>query len=212
LLFGLTWGAATGQWREPRVIIMLVAFVVLFVLFCYVETKAEAPIVPPHLLLIKNVGYGSLASFLLGASFMAQAAMTTFMELANGLSALQTGIRTIPYMVFSFVSTTFAYAVYYNTGSFNRFPAIGFLLCILGCLGFALTLSIDMSTGAIIGWSMPFGVGNGLAGMLNICAQNSVLRKDLATTTSLIIVTRDLGYAIGFAILHAVYMSELPGD
>lgn len=104
LIMALQWGGTTDPWSAPRIIGLLVTFVVTFVAFLIVEfTMPDTAMAPPRVILNRSMGGAMLFIFLLAGGMMnAVYYLAIWFQAAQGQSAMQAGVRTIP-MVLSLV-------------------------------------------------------------------------------------------------------------
>ena len=69
LLLALQWGGTQHAWDSSRIVGLLVGFVLLFVIFCFIQYKlGERATIPPRLLIHRTILFGSLSSFFITMS------------------------------------------------------------------------------------------------------------------------------------------------
>ena len=108
-LFALVFGivkAQTWGWGAPSILGLVASGVVLLAVFVLVESRIEAPLIPPRLFKIRSVSLGSLTVML---SFFALFAVLFFVSLymqnVQGISAVGAGTRTLA-LTLSFAVTS----------------------------------------------------------------------------------------------------------
>jgi hypothetical protein len=132
-----------------------------------------------------------------------------------GMTETETGIRMLPMMVFGLFAMGGASMWYYRSGSFTRQPLLGFLLVFISCIGYGFDGAASMDDDAMIIWSLPFGLGMGLASMATMQAQHAVHihaidRDDTMTASIIVMMAMNWGAAMGYCILRVFAVTALP--
>ncbi|KAK5100731.1 hypothetical protein LTR70_001368 [Exophiala xenobiotica] len=98
LVLALQWDGTTYPWSAPKIIGLLVTFAGLFIAFLAVEALTpKTAMVPTRVVLNRSVGGSVLFVFLLSGGMMAIIYyLTIWFQAAQGQSAIQAGIRSIP--------------------------------------------------------------------------------------------------------------------
>ena len=92
IVYGLTTAGQAG-WTSPRAVIALVAGTVLLIAFAAIERRADAPLVPPHVLRRRTVGWGNVAGLLAFATETSLVfLLTVYLQRVLGFSALAAGL------------------------------------------------------------------------------------------------------------------------
>ncbi|MDQ1290092.1 MAG: hypothetical protein QG622_3658, partial [Actinomycetota bacterium] len=134
-----------------------------------------------------------------------------FLQNILGLSAVRTGVVLLALALGSFLSAPMAPQLTSRFGA--RFVVrIGLFLEILGVLGFALSVGVEISVWRFVPWLLLYGVGVGFAtAQLTgvILADVPVSKSGQASGTQS--TSRQIGSAFGVAITGAILVAALSG-
>jgi MFS family permease len=211
LILALQWGGTTYAWSAPRIIALLVVFAVTFVAFIIVEfIMPDTAMAPPRILLQRSVGASLFFTFMSSAGMMtAVYYLSIWFQVAQGQSAMQSGIRTIP-MVLSIVLFGIVCAVF--TQKIGYYVPALLLSPILASTGAGLlsTLTPTSERSMWIGFQVLYGAGMGAgAQTANLAAQTCLRREDVAQGTALGFFMQQLGGAAFLAVGQNLFSSEL---
>ncbi|MEX2446346.1 MAG: MDR family MFS transporter [Dehalococcoidia bacterium] len=210
LLLVTTWGGREYAWLSPTVLGLAGAGIVLGALFVLQEQRADEPIMPLRLFgnrtfaLVSAIGF-SIAMALFGAI----AFMPLYLQVVQGVSATESGLRLVPMMGGMLAVSIVSGQVISRTGRYRWFPIGGSLVLTLGMVLLA-RLGSD-SSAAMIAAAM-FIVGAGVGGVMQVtvlAAQNAVRFADLGAATAGVAFFRSMGGAFGLALYGAVLTARL---
>lgn len=179
-------------------------------LFVLVESRADDPIIPLSLFRNKVFVNTAAIGFVLGIGmFAAVAFMPTFLQMASGTSAAQSGLLMIPMMAGMMATAISSGLLITKTGQYKRYPIIGIGLTILALL--ALTsLAADTPIWLICTYLAVFGAGLGFVmQIIVLVAQNAVSEDTVGTATSTNNYFREVGASLGTAIFGAFFTTRL---
>jgi EmrB/QacA subfamily drug resistance transporter len=201
-----TWGGTQYEWSSGIIIGLAVVSVVLAVAFFVVQLRTPEPTLPPRLFRLRTFNIASSVSFIVGmAMFGSIAYLPTFLQVANGASASNSGLLLIPFMLGLLCASVGAGQVVTRTGHYRVFPIIGmgvaafgmFLLSTLGTTTSLVTSGVYMTV---------LGIGIGLVMQIMILAtQNEAPVDDLGVATSSVSFFRAVGGSVGVAIFGALF-------
>ncbi|CAN5287071.1 MDR family MFS transporter [soil metagenome] len=178
--------------------------------FVLVEARAEDPIIP--LAFFKNRVFviATAIGFVLGiAMFAALAFVPTFLQMASGASAAASGLLLLPMVVGLIGASVLSGIAITRTGKYKVFPIVGTL--VIGVAMFCMTtLSASTPIWLICVFLFIFGTGLGLVlQVVVLVVQNSVPSEQVGTATSTNNYFREVGSALGVAVLGALFTSRL---
>ena len=205
LVWGVVHGADDG-WTSARVLSAMIGGVALLVAFLLWERRARAPMLPLRLFRSRSFSLVNAVAFtfslgVFGAVFL----LAQYFQVVQGLSALQAGMRTMPWTLAPMVVAPVAGLLLGRVGP-RVLIATGQALLATALLWIALTLSVDVSYGQLVAPFLLAGIGMGLtfapmtATVLSSVAPNS---HGVASGTNNTV--REVGVAMGVAVLASVF-------
>lgn len=210
LIFFTDFGGKEDGWTSVTTWTWGAGMLVAIALFIFTETRAEDPIIP--LGLFKNPIFLNTTAigFVLGMGmFAALAFVPTFLQMASGTSAAESGLLMLPMMVGLMGTSIYSGIRLTKTGKYKAFPIIGALLTIVAML-WMTTLSAETPIWVICAQLFVFGAGLGfIMQIVVIVVQNSVPAAQLGTATSTNNYFREVGSALGVAVFGAMFTTRL---
>ena len=211
LILALQWGGTTYPWSAPRIIGLLVAFAVTFIMFLIVEALTpETAMAPTRVVLNRTVGGSMLFMLLLSGGMMAVVYyLTIWFQAAQGQSAMEAGIRTIPLVlslvVFGIAAAVFTQKIGYYVPSMLLSP----LLCAVGA-GMLSTLTPNASRNHWIGYQIIYGLGIGSGFQTSNLGPQTVLpRADVPLGMALMFFMQQLGGSVFLSVGQNIFSREL---
>jgi EmrB/QacA subfamily drug resistance transporter len=211
LLLALEWGAAEYSWSSPRIIALLVVFAVLLVAFIawqYVTRHTTATI-PAHIILQRSVACGGASQFCVGATMLTVSIyIPLWFQAIKGVSAMQSGINTIPLVLSVVVGSILSGGLVQRFGYYTPFMIVGSALMALG-VGLITTWDINTTSGMWIGYQIlvGFGVGSTMQHP-NIAVQTVLRKQDVPIGTAILSLCQTLGGAVFTAVGQNLYISK----
>ncbi|MGY1661942.1 MDR family MFS transporter [Geodermatophilus sp. SYSU D00705] len=209
LIFFTDFGGDRG-WTDGATLALMAAFVVSALAFVLVEQRAAQPIIP--LSLFRNRTF--VVTTALGAAvglgmFSAIAFMPTFLQMASGTSAANSGLLLLPMMGGLFITVIGSGIATTKTGRYKAFPIIG-VLVVAAAMAWMTTLSGETSLVTICTMLFVIGLGLGLIMQIVVLvAQNAVPPADLGAATATNNYFREVGATLGVAIFGTIFTSRL---
>jgi EmrB/QacA subfamily drug resistance transporter len=209
ILFALESGGRDYAWASPVIIGCFAVSVVLLFTFLAVERRAAEPMLPPGLFRTPALRAGAIASGLLGMTmFGVLSFLPLFAQTVLGVSATSAGQILTPLMLgllfASLVGGRWVVRAGYRPATFAGMGSSLVGLALLTRLGIHST-RVEISVYMIF-----LGIGMGLVGVTGVlAAQNSVKRAQLGVATSSINFSRQMGGAVGVAIVGSVVNTGL---
>jgi hypothetical protein len=211
LILALQWGGTAYPWSAPKIIGLLVTFAITFVMFLIVEVLTpETAMAPTRVVLNRSVGGSMLFMLLLSGGMMVVIYyLTTWFQAAQGQSAMEAGIRTIPLVmslvVFGIVAAIFTEKVGYYVPAMLLSP----LLCAVGG-GMLSTLTPSAGTNHWIGYQVIYGIGIGSGFQTShLGPQNVLPRADVPLGMALMFFMQQLGGSVFLSVGQNIFSSQL---
>ncbi|HEU4811638.1 MAG TPA: MFS transporter [Nocardioides sp.] len=225
IVFGLTRaGQAAHGWDDPWTIAALVAGVSLLVLFAFIESRVEHPLLPVRIFQNRTRAASFVVMMLVPAAMFAMFFfLSLFIQQLVGYSPLRTGFAFLPFS-FGIVLGAGLSSNLVNRVDARYIAGIGTLLASGALLGFS-RLSIDDSPSAVVQalahgttagadvnyWTsiLPFivmmSVGMGLVFVpLTLTAVHHVRTEDSGIGSGVLNTMQQVGGALGLATLSTV--------
>ncbi|WFB07737.1 MFS transporter [Streptomyces sp. LX-29] len=210
LVLGLEWGGTRYPWGSAEVVGLFAGSAVLLTAFVLVELRAREPMLPMRLFRNPVFTVCSLLSFIVGFSLLgALTYLPTYLQFVDGVSATESGVRTLPLIVGLLGTSVLSGVVISRTGRYRLFPISGTAVMALG-LYLMATMGPDTGVRLESLYMFVLGAGIGLAmQVLTIAVQNTVPYHELGTATSGVTFFRTLGSSFGTAVFGTLYSGRL---
>jgi hypothetical protein len=211
LILALQWGGTTYAWSSPKVIGLLVTFAVTLIAFLFVEYKfPDTAMAPPRVVLNRSVGSSMFFTFMSSGSMMcAVYYLAIWFQAAQGQSAMQAGIRSIP-MVFSLILIGIVMAIVtQKIGYYVPALLVAPILASAGA-GMLSTLTPNSSSAEWIGYQVLYGFGVGAgAQSASLAAQTVLSREDVPLGTAMNFFMQQLGGALFVPVGQNLFSTQL---
>jgi EmrB/QacA subfamily drug resistance transporter len=197
-------------WGSWQALSLLAALVVSAVVFVLVERRATEPIIP--LSLFRNPTFVVATALGLAVAlgmFSAIAFMPTFLQMASGLSAANSGLLMLPMTAGIILTIQGSAGFIAKTGRYKVFTVAG-VAVITAAMIWMTSLAGDTSLWTIGTMFFVLGAGLGLI-MQNVvlAAQNAVPATQIGTATSTNNYFREVGATLGVAVFGTLFTSRL---
>jgi EmrB/QacA subfamily drug resistance transporter len=210
LTLATSWGGGEYAWASPMIIGLFVGSAAAIAVFVWVETRAVEPILPMRLFRDPVFTVCCVLGFIVGFAMLgALTFMPTFMQFVDGVSATESGLRTLPMVAGLLITSISSGAIVGRTGHYKFFPVAG--TAVMG-IGFFLLSGMDQSTAT---WHQSvylfiLGTGIGLCmQVLVLVVQNTASFSDLGVATSGVTFFRTIGSSFGAAIFGSLFANFL---
>jgi EmrB/QacA subfamily drug resistance transporter len=210
-LLALQWGGSRYPWSNWRIILCFVLFGVLTVVFLIIQYyKGENATVPFRVVKQRSVAAACWFAFCLGGTFFVMIYwVPIWFQAIQGVSALESGIRSIPLVlavvlasIISGVGTT---AIGYNA----PFYYLGTILTSVGA-GLLTTFQVDTGKAEWIGYQIIYGLGVGFGIQQAVITVQVVLPlKDVPVGTALTMFMQTFGGAMFISVGQNVFNNKL---
>ncbi|EON65089.1 hypothetical protein W97_04324 [Coniosporium apollinis CBS 100218] len=210
-LLAMQWGGVTKAWSSADVIGMLVGFGIISIVFIALEIHlGERALIIPRLMKNKTLAFGFVFQvFNNGAFFVLLYYLPIYFQVVSGVSAAQSGVRNIPYILglslFSIVSGV-AITI---TGEYQLLMIIG---AVLNTIGAALVYTLDVGSPASkwIGYQIIGGIGTGLSIQIPIIVGQAVVpASDISSVSALALFFQSLAGAVFISVSQSLFANRL---
>ncbi|KAK6068444.1 major facilitator superfamily transporter [Seiridium cupressi] len=211
LLLALLWGGTTKSWNSSEVIGTLVGFFLFTILFVLVEWKSgERAMVVPRIMKQRVVLFGTIGGFFAGgAQFVLVYYVPIYFQAILGTTAQDSGVRNLPYIIGSTITTVLAGATITNTGFFTPLIVGGGALWTVAA-GLISTWSQTTSTGQWIGYQVLAGLAVGLCYQPPILAAQALAAPtDVAATSAILLFFQTMGGAFMVSAAQTAFTNGL---
>ncbi|KAK3719945.1 hypothetical protein LTR37_004068 [Vermiconidia calcicola] len=211
LLLALQWGGSTYAWSDRRVIGLFVVFGVLFIGFVLIQVyKPDTATIQGRIIKNRSIIGSMLFTFCLASSMMLLVYyVPLWFQAIKGVSAVQSGIDTIPIVLALVVGAICAGAAVGRIGYYTPFMIASAVIMPIGA-GLMTTFGLDTKQSIWIGYQIIVGFGIGIGMQQGSLAAQTVLEKeDVPTGVSLMFFCQMLGGAIFVAVGQNVFSQRL---
>ncbi|MGB3481425.1 MAG: MDR family MFS transporter [Mycobacterium sp.] len=210
LTLATSWGGGEYAWTSPVIIGLFLGSVVALVVFVWVQTRAAEPILPMRLFRSPVFSVCCILGFIVGFAMLgALTFLPTFMQFVDGVSATESGLRTLPMVLGLLTTSMVSGQIVGRTGRYKVFPVAGTAIM---TLGFLLLSRLDADTSLWLQslYLLVLGSGIGLCmQVLVIIVQNTSRFEDLGIVTSGVTFFRTIGSAFGAAVFGSLFVNFL---
>lgn len=209
LVFFADEGGSRG-WTDGLTLAWLAALLVSAVGFVLVERRATEPIMPLSLFRTRMFVLPTALGLVIGLGmFSAIGFMPTFLQMASGTSAADSGLLMLPIMGGLMLTAIGSGIAITRTGRYKAYPVAGTALVGLTML-WMTTLTGGTSLVTIEVMLFLLGAGLGLVmQVVVLVAQNAVPPSQLGAATATNNYFREVGATLGVAVFGTVFTSRL---
>lgn len=210
LLLATSLGGTSYAWDSTLILTLFTVGAVLMLVFLWVETKVEEPVIPLRLFRSSIFTFANIANFavailMFGAIFY----IPVFAQGVLGVDATNSGLILMPLMLGMIVLGIVAGMLVTRTGRYKELMVIGVVF--MGVGYWMLTRLDHTSTSTDLTLAMVMlGIGLGLAmQQYLLVVQNNATRADLGVATAASQFFRSVGSTVGVAIFGTVMTTNL---
>ncbi|RYP74941.1 hypothetical protein DL771_002725 [Monosporascus sp. 5C6A] len=201
----LQWGGISKAWNSSTIIGLLVGWILISVSFAVNEWwQGERALVVLRILKIRGIAaVSAFVLFMYGAYFAVLYNVPLYFQAVNGLSAHDSGIRTIPVILATSATSMISSIVISKVGVFQPFLIAGVALAAIGA-GLIYTFDLNTSLGKEIGYQIIFGVGTGVVQIPAMVGGALASNEDKAVSLSTVCVTQFYSAALVIAATDSI--------
>nr|WNN28541.1 putative major facilitator type transporter [Phoma sp.] len=211
LTLALQWGGVSEPWSDGSVIGTLVAFAVLVILFIANEWwMGERALMVPRLMKTKTIALmSSFMMFSAASFFIVLYFLPVYFQSVDGVSAADSGVRNIPFILGVAIFSILAGFVVGGTGHYTGILMLGSSLITIGA-GLMLKLDIGSPSSAWIGYQVVIGIGSGMVLQAPIIvAQGTVEKADMSNVSAIILYFQTATGAIFIAVAQSLFTNRI---
>lgn len=211
-LLGIVWGLVRGNasgWSSPEIVTALTAGAVLTILFVLWEMRSPAPMLPMRFFRNRVFGQANAASFamyfgMFGSIFF----LAQFFQEVQGYSALDTGLRILPWTAMPLIVAPIAGALS-DRISGAKIMGVGLALQAAGLAWIAAVSTPGVPYSDLVFPFILSGVGMGMffAPVANVIL-SSVRSAEEGQASGANNAIRELGGVFGVAVLASIFASS----
>jgi EmrB/QacA subfamily drug resistance transporter len=210
LTLATSWGGGEYAWTSPMIVTLFVGSAVALAAFVVVEARSAEPILPMRLFSSPVFTVCCILAFIVGFAMLgALTFLPTYMQFVDGVSATESGLRTLPMVAGLLITSMGSGILVGRTGRYKIFPVAGTAIM---AVGFLLLSTMDAATPV---WQQSLflfvlGTGIGLCmQVLVLTVQNTASFADLGVATSGVTFFRTIGSSFGAAIFGSLFTNFL---
>ncbi|KAH8660370.1 major facilitator superfamily domain-containing protein [Xylariales sp. PMI_506] len=211
LILALQWGGLTYLWSDGRIIALLVLAGLLLLGFVLVQIfLPKTATIAPRIFMQRSILAGFFCTICTGAHLMIFFYyLPLWFQAIQGLSAVDSGIRTIPILLSMVLASLSSGGIVQRIGYYTPLMIIGVCVMSVGA-GLLTTLQLDTPTANLVGYQILYGVGLGLSSQgPNLAAQTVLPKPDIAIGAGLMFFSQLLSGAIFVSVGQNVLDNQL---
>ena len=210
LVLGLQLDKTTYPWTSPTIISLLGGSALMMAIWIWHSFRSQHPIINLRLFSNKVFWTSNLAVFFFGASFMAVIIfLPLYMVNVMGVSATGAGASIIPMSLGIVVGAQVSGMFVTKLGKYKGIMIIGSSIAVLAGILLA-TLGANSPMWLAIIFMVIAGIGFGPSQSIYALAiQNSMKPQEVGQATSTVQFSRQIGSAVGAAILGVIFTTTL---
>ena len=214
LLLATQWGGTTYPWKDSRIIALFIVFGVTMPIFVWIQHRlGDDASMPLRIITQRSVALATIYATLVGGSLTSLIYyVPLWFQAVQDVSAIESGVRTIPMMLAMMLGALMAGAVVRKQGYYVP-PMI--LAGILGPIGAGLmsTFWLDTSEGKWIGYQIIYGFGIGVGLQQTGLAIQAVLaRRDVPIGGAFNFFGIGLGGAIFVSVTDNIFINKFAAN
>ena len=215
-ILALQWGGVTKAWNSRDVVGTLVSFIVLLMVFVFIQWyNGERAIIPFRLVKERTNYIGMMYIFTIGGAFFVLLYyLPIYFQVVSGVSPQESGIRNLAMIIAVTLGTIVSGGYITAKGHFVPLMIGGAIFATIGS-GLVFTLNISSPSSKWIGYQVLAGLGLGVGFQIPIIATQAISNvADLSSSTAMVLFCQTVGgaffVAAGQSALGNVVLKKLP--
>ncbi|MGF9977183.1 MDR family MFS transporter [Viridibacillus arvi] len=204
LMFALELGGKQYDWNSAPIISLFVSFAIFFIVFFFVELKAEEPILPFFLFKRRLFASSQILAFLYGGTFIILTVyIPIYVQAVYGASATNAGLILMPMMLGSVAGSAFG-GIFLTKISYRNLMIISVISYFAGMFLLS-TLTPDTARVLLTMYMILVGFGMGFSfSLLPTASQHNLDARYRGTANSTNSFLRTLGMTMGITIFGTI--------
>ncbi|MGE7920097.1 MDR family MFS transporter [Viridibacillus sp. NPDC093762] len=204
LMFALELGGKQYDWNSAPIISLFVSFAIFFIVFFFVELKAEEPILPFFLFKRRLFASSQILAFLYGGTFIILTVyIPIYVQAVYGASATNAGLILMPMMLGSVAGSAFG-GIFLTKISYRNLMIISVISYFAGMFLLS-TLTPDTARILLTMYMILVGFGMGFSfSLLPTASQHNLDARYRGTANSTNSFLRTLGMTMGITIFGTI--------
>lgn len=201
LVYGITRSATTG-WGDTTTLGAISAGVLLLVIFLFVESRSDAPLMPLRLFEERNRASSFGISFIVGACILSMFYfLSLFIQIVLGYSPVKAGFAFLPFTVGIVIGAGAASQLTPRLPP-RLIAGPGLLIASFGVFGFSRLEPTSTYVSGLLGPMVVTAVGMGLTFVcLTLTAVSKVEERDTGIASGVLNAMQQVGGSLGLAVL-----------
>ena len=211
LLLALQWGGTTKPWSDSSVIGTLVGFGLILITFIVNEWYMdERALLVGRLIKNKTIALACVYVCINAASFFILIYyLPIYFQSIDGVSAADSGVRNLPFILGIGIFTIFSGGFVTVTGHYTGLMVVGSVLSTIGA-GLIYTLNIGSPSSEWIGYQVLAGIGAGLTIQIPIIVGQGISEPgDLSSVSSMILFFQTVSGAAFISVAQVLFANKL---
>jgi len=210
-LLALQWGGTTYAWDNARIIVLFILAAFLIAIFIWIQFRSgDNATVPIRIISQRSVASGAYFSLVSPGSMMVTIYfLPLWFQAIKGVTAVHSGIDTLPLVLSLVVASIFAGGLTSKTGYYVPQLIVCSVIISIGS-GLLTTLKTNTNSAHWIGYQVVYGFGLGLGMQQSgMAAQVCLDKKDVMTGVSIMFFMQGLGGSIFLSVAEVVFTQSL---
>lgn len=203
-MFALELGGEKYEWSSSVILSLFTGFIVLFILFLFIEARVSAPIISFSMFKDRTFAGSTIVGFFYGATFMsATVYIPIFVQGVYGGTATNSGLILLP-MMLSSVITAQVGGFLTTKMSYRNIMFLSGVILITG-IGLLTTITPETSHFILTIYMIIVGLGVGFSfSVLSMAAIHSFGMEQRGSATSTSNFIRSIGMTIGITVFGMI--------
>ncbi|OPB46325.1 MSF transporter [Trichoderma guizhouense] len=210
-LMAVHYGGQIDPWNAARVIGLLVASILFFIIFVLIELwQDERAMVIPRLFVKQDIGVALFYTFFQGGALFSMIYyFPLYFQAIRGTDPVISAVHNIPFIIAAMTLAIGSGIFISNTGLATPVMVGGSAIATLGC-GLCYLFDLNTRAGVWIGIQIVVGIGLGCAFQVPIMVgQVSVDVTDLPAATAMILCFQTIGGAIWVSASQSIFINKM---
>ncbi|KAK1970741.1 major facilitator superfamily transporter [Colletotrichum sublineola] len=211
LILALQWGGSQYAWNSATIIGLLVGFALMAIVFVAIQFwQGDKGTLPPKFFRDRNVLCAFLFVAFFGVAFFPLIYyLSLYFQAIQGASAVQAGIKILPFLLSTVVASIGCGAVISFIGYYNAVALPSAVVFAVGA-GMITTFDVDTPMSKWFGYQVIAGLGAGACFQLGVLVVQTVLPQDEVPVASACVqFFQSLGGSVMIAVSQTLFQTGL---